>query len=118
MRFGIPTAELPEVFAALVFFIGFYGLITGRSAIKSIIFIGIMEIAVIIFFLSLGFRSGIVPPIGLNLENTADPLPQALMITDIIIGLAATAVSLTMLISLCRQSKTMDWDNIQKNNME
>ena len=107
-----------ETVSIIVFFIGFYGLIIGRNAIKSIIFIGIMEIAVIMFFLGLGFQWGMVPPIGQNLENTADPLPQALMITAIIIGLAVTAVNLTILISLCRQSKSTDWDSIQRNNTE
>ena len=77
-----------------------------------------MTIAVIMFFLSLGYESGIMPPIGPNRENVADPLPQALMITAIVIGVAVTAVNLTMLISLCRQSKTADWDIVQRKNME
>ena len=110
--------EAIEIISIIVFFIAFYGLISGRNAIKSIIFIGLMEIAVIMFFLGLGFEWGLPPPIGQNLENTADPLPQALMITAIIIGLAVTAVNLTILISLCRQSKSTDWDSIQKNNTE
>ena len=110
--------EIAEIFVVIVFFISFYGLITGANVIQSIVSIGLMEIAVIMFFLSLGYESGIMPPIGRGLKNVADPLPQALMITAIIIGVAVTAVSLTMLISLCRQSKTTDWDIIQKKNME
>ena len=107
-----------EIFIAAMFFISFYGLITSKNAIKSIIYIGLMEMAVIMFFLSLGYESGIMPPIGRNQGNVADPLPQALMITAIVIGVAVTAVNLTMLISLCRQSKTADWDIVQKKNME
>ena len=110
--------EILEIFVAVVFFISFYGLITSKNVIQSIVSIGLMEIAVIMFFLSLGYESGIMPPIGSRLENVADPLPQALMITAIIIGLAVIAVNLTMLISLCRQSKTTDWDIVQKKNME
>ena len=107
-----------EVFYAMMFFISFYGLITSKNAIKSIIYIVLMEVAVIMFFLSLSYESGIMPPIGRNLRNVADPLPQALMITAIVIGLAVTAVNLTMLISLCRQSKTTDWDIVKKKTME
>ena len=114
--------EILEIFFVAMFFISFYGLITSKNVIKSIIYIGLMEIAVIMFFLSLGYKSGIMPPIGppagRNPENVADPLPQALMITAIVIGVAATAVNLTMLISLCRQSKTTDWDTVRKKNME
>ena len=107
-----------EICVVIMFFVSFYGLITGKNAIKSIIYIGLMEMAVIMFFLSLGYESGIMPPIGVDLKNVADPLPQALMITAIVIGLAVTAVNLTMLISLCRQSHTSDWDVVRKKNME
>jgi len=113
MNFGII-----EGLVVLVFFISFYGLITSRSVLKSIVSIGIMETSVIMFFLSLGYVDGMTPPIGLNLENVADPLPQALMLTAIIIGVAVTAINLTMSISLCRKFKTTDWDIVRKRNME
>ena len=110
--------ETLEIFVIVMFFISFYGLITSKNAVKSIVFIALMEISVIMFFLCIGYGRGLLPPIGGNTENTADPLPQALMITAIIIGVAVTAVNLTMVISLCRQSKATDWDIIQKKNME
>ena len=110
--------NLLEIAVVMVFFISFYGLITTKNAIKSIIYISIMEISVIMFFLSLGYERGILPPIGRELENAIDPLPQALMITAIVIGVAVTAVNLTMLISLLRQSKSADWETVQNKNME
>ena len=103
-----------EIVAAVVFFLGFYGLITSRNIIKSIVSIAVMEMAVIVFFLSIGYVDGIRPPIGDNMANVADPLPQALMITAIIIGLAVSAVNLTMLLSLYRQYKTTDWEVVKK----
>ena len=109
-----------EVFAALLFFISLYGMMISNNAIKSIVFIVLMETAVIMFFLSIGFRVGIVPPIGAGLEDAAhiaDPLPQALMITAIIIGLSVTAVNIIMLITLCRKLKTIDWNIIKKESM-
>jgi multicomponent Na+:H+ antiporter subunit C len=106
-----------EIFPVIMFFIGFYGLIISKKIIKSIIFILVMEVAVVMFFLTLGARSGFLPPIGQYgrqyLEYAVDPLPQALMITAIIIGLAVTAVNLTMLISLYRESRTTDWDTVR-----
>jgi len=113
--------EVVEIFAVVMFFISFYGLIISKNAIKSIVFIVLMETAVIMFFLGLGYSRGIIPPIGQNLEaaeNIADPLPQALMITAIIIGLSITAINITMLITLCRKLKTTDWDTIKKMSME
>jgi len=101
-----------------MFFIGFYGLITSKNIIKSIAAIVIMEMAVIVFFLGIGFVEGMRPPIGQAMENVADPLPQALVITAIIIGVTVTAVNLTMLISLSHQIKKTDWDSVQKKHAE
>ena len=103
-----------------MFFVSLFGLITSKGVIKGIVSIIIMEIAVVMFFLSIGFQTGILPPIGGDIAgaNVADPLPQALMITAIIIGVAVTAVNMTMLIALSRQFKTTEWDILKKKNME
>ena len=121
-RFGKEIAlnfqQIVEIASVLVFFAGFYGLITSRNAIKSVAAIGIMEIAAVMFFLSLGYFAGIRPPIGSDMSRAADPLPQALVITAIVIGIAITTINLTMLITLVRQFKTLDWDMIKKKSME
>ena len=110
-----------EILTLALFFISFYGLITSRKMIKSVVFSMLMQTAVIVFFLGLGFRIGIRPPIGdyfETLEYVADPLPQALMITAIVIGIAVVTISITMLMSLFRSYKTTDWDVAQRMSME
>jgi len=107
--------DFVEIFAVVLFFISFFGLITSRGVIKGIVSIIIMEIAVVMFFLSIGYSRGILPPIGRDMaDHVADPLPQALVITVIIIGVAVTAVNLTMLMALYRQFKTTQWDELKK----
>ena len=110
--------NIVELFAIAVFFISYYGLITSRGAFKSIVSIGVMEVGIIVFFLSIGFSPGMTPPIGQEIVNAADPLPQALVITAIIIGAALTAVNLTMLISLSRQFNATEWDILKIKSME
>ena len=115
--------ELVELFTVIMFFISFYGLLVSRSIIKSIVFMVIMESAVIMFFLSLGYRRGINPPIDghgflQDMERVADPLPQALMITAIVIGLSITAVKIVMLITMFRKYGTTDWEAARKKSME
>ena len=107
-----------EIFAILMFFIGFAGLITCKSVVKAVISTIIIEMAVVFFFLGIGFRHNIRPPIGHDLTNVADPLPQALVLTAIIIGVAVTAVNLTMLIAIYRKLKTTEWDTLKKSNKE
>jgi len=111
-------AQIVEISSIIMFFIAFYGLITSKNIIKSIAAIVVMEMAVIVFFLGLGFVEGMQAPIGQAMENVADPLPQALVITAIIIGVTVTAVNLTMLISLSHQIKRTDWDSVKNNNLE
>jgi len=117
--FGLPPIEIGAI---IMFFIGFYGLITSNNVIKSIVFISILEMAVIIFWVSLGFRSGMVPPVRHflyeDLAYVADPLPQALMITAIIIGMSVTAANIVMLITLVRKIKSTDWDVIKEKSAE
>ena len=116
--------ELAELFVVLMFFISFYGLIVTRNVIKSVVFIIIMETAAIMFFLSIGYRTGILPPIGPGLANmehfgyVADPFPQALMITAIVIGFAVTTIFLVMTITMIREFKSTDWDTVQAQSKE
>jgi len=117
MGFDFSIARIVELSSVVMFFIAFYSLITSKNIIKSIAAIVIMEMAVIVFFLGLGFTTDMTPPIGRALDNVADPLPQAMVLTAIIIGITVTAVNLTMLISLSHQIKETDWDSVQKDSM-
>ncbi len=98
-----------EACSLILFFLGLYGVIARRNIIKTIISIGIMEIGVILFFLSINHTIGSEPPIGEALSNPSDPIPQALMITTIVIGIAVTAVSMSMFIGLYHKYGTTNW---------
>ena len=111
------------LFPILMFFIGFYGVITSKKIISSVISISIMEVSIIVFFLLLGFSELIAPPIApmghnylltYDMSLIADPFPQALMITAVIIGIAVTAINLSLIISLCREAKTTNWADVRQ----
>ena len=111
--------NIREIFPIVLFFISFFGLITAKNVIKSIVFIMVMQTSVIMFWLVQGARFGTSPPIVDNIENMdigaiADPLPQALMLTAIIIGISVMAVNITMLNTLYRKHKTADWKAIKE----
>ena len=114
--------QIIQTASIVMFFLAFFGLITSRNIIKSIICLMLKQTAVIVFFLGMRFRPGILPPIGANLaqglEYIADPLPQALMITAIIIGLAVTAVDITMIIYLTNKTNSTDWQEVKETSME
>ena len=45
--------------------------------------------------------------------NAADPLPQALMITAVVIGISVTAISLTMFIAMAQKYGTTNWKRVK-----
>ena len=105
-----------EIVSIVLFLIGIYGLIARRNILKSIISLGIMQSALILFFLSIRFNSSSHPPIAEEGGHMimADPLPQTLMITTIVIGVAVTAVALTMFMTLYHSYGTTNWSKVVK----
>lgn len=105
-----------EIVSIVLFLIGIYGLIARKNILKSIISLGIMQSALILFFLSIRFDSSSHPPIaeGAGHSIMADPLPQTLMITTIVIGVAVTAVALTMFMTLYHSYGTTNWSKVVK----
>lgn len=102
-----------EITALLLFTIGLYGLIARRNIIKSVLSLGVMEIGVILFFLGIRFTPGAVPPISPpEGAVVADPVPQALMITAIVIGVAVTAVALMMFNALYHRYGSTNWRTV------
>ena len=91
-----------EAAGLLMFLIGLYGLMARRNILKSILCLGVMDIGVILFFLGSRFEAPAQPPIEPVAAGAvlADPVPQALMITAIVIGIAVTAVALVMFSAL------------------
>jgi len=107
----INNFNIGEIAAIIIFFIGVYGIIARRNILKSVISIGIMETAIILYFVSSnkGYEKAPIAADTLNSAHIADPMPQALMITAIVIGVGITAIALTMFINLYHKYGTTNW---------
>ena len=95
----------------ILFLVGLYGLITRRNLIKIVISLSIMEFSVFLFLILIGYiDSGLAPIVNVSQPDQlfVDPLPQALVLTAIVIGLATTAMLLAIAIRLYRKYKTFD----------
>lgn len=94
----------------IVVLVGFYGLSTSKNVIKSIFSVTIIESGIILLFLNIGnLNGGTIPIIGDSVTTIVDPLPQALMITTIVIGSTVTALALMLSVKLFHQYGTLDW---------
>ena len=97
----------------VVILIGFYGLSTSTNIIKSVFCVTIIESGVILLFLNLGnLDGGTIPVIGAEIVAIADPLPQALMITTIVIGSTVTALALMLCIKVFHHYGTVEWAEV------
>ena len=102
---------IPYLMCFILFLVGFYGIITQRNIVKIVISLSIMEFSTFLFFALIGYIEGGVAPIVNPAEPDkiyVDPLPQALVLTAIVIGLATTSMLLAVAIRLYRKYKTFD----------
>jgi multicomponent Na+:H+ antiporter subunit C len=99
----------------LVILVGFYGLILSKNTIKSIFSVTIIESGVILLFLNFGsLQGGTIPIIIEGTEMIVDPIPQALMITTIVIGSTVTALALIISIKVFHNNGSIQWKEIKK----
>jgi multisubunit Na+/H+ antiporter MnhC subunit len=97
--------------------VGLYGVLRKRNIIKIIVGLMISEYAVNLFFALIGYRVDGRAPIfspDQNILNMVDPLPQALVLTAIVIGLAVTALTVGIAIRIYEKYGTFDITKIRK----
>ncbi len=107
--------------AVLVILIGLYGALVKRSLLKIVIGLSIMEAGVNLLFVAIGYLKNGTAPIfstkGIEMAengvNMVDPVPQALVLTAIVIGFGVTAVALSLVIRLWRHHHTLYIDEIK-----
>jgi len=103
--------------AIFLFLVGLYGVATKRNLIKIVIGLTIMEYATFLILALIGYRRGAAPPIVLAKMGEAtfvDALPQALVLTAIVIGLATTALLLSIALRIYHKYGTFDVSKIRK----
>lgn len=95
----------------ILFLVGLYGVLTRRNLIKIVIGITIMEFSIFLFLVLIGYIEDGLAPIQsqeLNKSVFVDPLPQAMVLTAIVIGLATSAMLLAIAIRLYKKYGTFD----------
>lgn len=101
--------------------IGIYALIFKRNLIKMVMGVSIIESGVNLFLITLGYRKGGLAPIFTNLPKGTKipselvlPVPQALTLTSIVIGVAVLALMLSIVVQLYKHHKSLDVDEIRR----
>ncbi|MBT3755592.1 MAG: cation:proton antiporter [Candidatus Cloacimonetes bacterium] len=105
----------------LLLIIGIYGMLTQKNLIKIVIGFSIVDTGVHIIIVSIGYIRGKTAPIidaSVDIKNAVnavvDPIPSALVLTAIVIGLAVTALMLSFVIKLYQKNKSLSIDDYQE----
>jgi multicomponent Na+:H+ antiporter subunit C len=112
---AIRLLELLILLAALA---GFAGLLLRRNLFLKVLAMDVMGSAVVALFVLLAARSGLRSPIlerianpaalGSATQGLADPIPQAVILTAIVIGLSIQALLLVVITQLARIDPSLD----------
>ncbi|MCM8766717.1 MAG: sodium:proton antiporter [Candidatus Omnitrophica bacterium] len=105
----------------VLFLIGLYGVTCKKNVVKIILGLWIMEYSVNLFLILLGYRKNGIAPIlkkGDDIvefaQKAVDPLPQAMVLTSIVIGLGVLALMVTVAIRLYQRYGTFDITEMKK----
>ena len=80
---------------------GFYVVIAASNLIKKIIGLNIFQTSVFILYISIGkMQGGAAPILEEGVEVYANPLPHVLILTAIVVGVATTALGLSLVVRI------------------
>jgi len=104
--------NIPYIAVAALVLIGLYAVLFKRNLIKMVIGITLIESGVNLFLITLGYRESSLAPIYTSNPNPTGlmslPVPQALTLTSIVIGVAVLALMLSFVIHIYRHYNTLD----------
>lgn len=114
---NLPISNIVLATGFILVLIGLWGILTHRNILRIIIGFSLIDTGIHIVIVSIGYvTNGTAPIIDRALNpseapsRTVDPIPSALVVTAIVIGLAVTAVMLAYAIRLYKSKKTLSID--------
>jgi len=101
-------------FIILLITIGLYGMILKKNLVKKLIGMTIFQASIILFYISSSIKTGATVPIlsdeisSADVANYINPLPHALMLTAIVVGVATVGVAFALLVLIYKRYNTLD----------
>jgi multicomponent Na+:H+ antiporter subunit C len=107
----------PYVFIVLLLMIGLYGMAFKRNLLKKVVGMTVFQTAIYLLFIQGATKRGATIPVrsaelGVSPELYINPLPQVIVLTAIVVGVAITGVALSLLLVTYRRFGTLDEDRI------
>jgi len=81
--------------------VGFYTVIARGNLVKKLVGLNIFQTSVFVLYISVGKVSGGTAPIfGEGFDTFSNPLPHVLILTAIVVGIATTALGLSLVVRI------------------
>jgi len=112
---------LVTVIGFTLIIVGLWGMLTQRNLIKIIIGFSIIDTGIHLLIVSIGYIKGRTAPIidaaiakADAVNRVVDPIPSALVLTAIVIGLAVTALMLVYAVNLYQRKQSLDINDFEE----
>jgi multicomponent Na+:H+ antiporter subunit C len=108
--------NIPFFIAALLVILGIITMLIKRNLIKMIMGLSLVEAGVNLLLVSLGYREGGIAPIFTNAPDGVMVMPtvQAMTLTNIVIGIATTALLLSFVMVIYRMYGTANAEKVRR----
>ena len=109
-------SALPWVVAVWLLGVGLYGMVTSRHYVHLIGCLSVVQASTYVILLGVGFRWNSIAPIYYGSPPgtpAVDPVMQALVLTDIVVGATVTALLLALAVQLHKRRGTLAPDDLR-----
>jgi len=94
--------------------IGLYIVIAHGNLIKKIVGLTLFQTSVFIFYISMAkVNGGTAPILADDITQYSNPLPHVLILTAIVVGIATTALALSLVVRIKETYGSIEEENIQ-----
>jgi multicomponent Na+:H+ antiporter subunit C len=119
-RADMEGERMLEAFTLATILAGFFGIVFKKNLVMKILSMDVMSTGVIAYCIVIAARQGLFTPIvGQTMTQPkgafADPVPQAVILTAIVIGLSIQALMLVGVMKLAQDNPTLETSEIEKN---
>jgi len=98
----------------ILMMIGLYIVIAQGNLIKKLVGLTLFQTSVFIFYISMANVDGATAPIlAQGITSYSNPLPHALILTAIVVGIATTAVGLSLVVRIKATYGSIEEDEIE-----
>jgi multicomponent Na+:H+ antiporter subunit C len=111
----------------ILMMIGLYAMIVKNNLIKKLVGMNIFQTAIILFYVSIGYKKGATIPIivdahggghgagehAIKAAEYINPLPHVLMLTAIVVSVATFGVALALAVRVYQRFQTLEEDEIR-----